>query len=435
MKKVVGIVLFVLLLTALAGCGQSPASAPEPTPEPTPSPAVYDGAELSGATESLTLNAQSSLEELVALAGELPGLNRIDFGARQPSLEELELLRGAFPQAELVYSVSLAGQSVPGDARELDLSALSRSEAPAAAEALKLLPELESVKLGAASEEEDSLRLEDVGLLQAARPEAAFDFSFELWGKTVSTADETLDLSKIRMNDGGQTVREALPYMTRCKVLDMDSCGVSNEDMAAIRDDFPDIKVIWRVYFGPYNARTDETKILASIKGYYMRYVDVEPLKYCTEVKYLDLGHNNIEDISFVSYMPDLEVAILAINYWSDASPLADCPKLEYLEIFNTQVTDLTPLAGLTNLKHLNICFLHELKDITPLYGLTGLERLWIGSIHSIPQEQLDTIREKLPNTEIDTTAVAPIDDGWRTHERYKLLSEQFGYEEGDYSM
>ena len=79
-------------------------------------------------------------------------------------------------------------------------------------------------------------------------------------------------------------------------------------------------------------------------------------LKYCTDVKYLDLGHNEIlTDISFVRGMPDLEVAIFAINNISDAGPLADCTKLEYLEINSTNITDLTPLSNLTGLHHLNI--------------------------------------------------------------------------------
>ena len=176
--------------------------------------------------------------------------------------------------------------------------------------------------------------------------------------------------------------------------------------------------------------RTDETRILASIRDINLNGAAVECLKYCTEVRYLDLGHNIINDISFVEYMPDLEVAILAINYWTDATPLASCPKLEYLEIFNTNCSDLTPLAGLTNLKHLNICWLKNLSDITPLYGLTQLERLWIGSseYNQVPRAQLEEIRKRLPDTVINTTTENPTLEGWREDPRYELLVEQMGY-------
>ena len=153
-------------------------------------------------------------------------------------------------------------------------------------------------------------------------------------------------------------------------------------------------------------------------------------LKYCTEVRYLDLGHNCINDISFVEYMPDLEVAILAINYWADASPLASCQKLEYLEIFNTNCTDLRPLAELKNLKHLNICWIKNLSDISPLYEMTQLERLWIGSSanNQIPRSQYAEIQRRLPDTVINVTTDNPTEEGWRDDPRYDLLIEQMGY-------
>ena len=439
MKRRIATIMALVLagaLLCLNGCG-SPAAEPTPSPEPEPTPQVllYDGRELGEGTRQITLGPDSSVEELAALSQLLPQLEEIDFGSREPKSGELALLMESFPGAALTYSVSIAGQSVPNSTEELDLSGLTKAEAEKAAEAIRLLPALAFVDLGSASEDEGALTLEDVGLLQEARPDVTFDFSFEIFGRTVSTADEVLDFSKISMSDGGQAVRAILPYMTRCTYLDMDSCRVSNEDMAAIRDDFPQIKVVWRIYFDIYSVRTDVEKILASVRGQNMDYEDVEVLKYCTDVKYLDLGHNTIEDISFVSYMPNLEVAILAINYWSDATPLASCKNLEYLEVFNTQLTDLTPLAELTNLKHLNVSFLKNLEDITPLYGLTNLERLWIGCWNNVPEEQIETIRELLPDCEINSTTLAPVSEGWRSHERYELLREQFGYDEGAYSF
>ena len=117
------------------------------------------------------------------------------------------------------------------------------------------------------------------------------------------------------------------------------------------------------------------------------------------------------------------------------ATPLANCTNMEYLEVQETDLTDLSPLAGLVNLKHLNICWLENVTDITPLYGLTNLERLWIGNMTPIPQDQIDTIREKLPNCVINTTTYNPTEEGWREGERYQLLKEQFGYDEGAYSF
>ena len=58
-------------------------------------------------------------------------------------------------------------------------------------------------------------------------------------------------------------------------------------------------------------------RILASTraKGGAVTDAEAQVLKYCTKVKYLDLGHNEVlTDISFAAYMPELEVAIFAIN-------------------------------------------------------------------------------------------------------------------------
>lgn len=448
MKRLVSFLSFLLLSSALlfgyvavepeaAPAPESTAeAAPEPaaapTPEPTPATATYNGVVLDESIESLTLRPDSDPEALAALAGQLPGLNRIDFGSRTPSAEELAMLRTAFPAAEIQYRVSIGGQTFSWDVEELDLSFLPRDGVEEAIKTLPLLEELRAVELGAASEQDgEALTLEDVRQFQEAFPELAFDYHFSLFGVELSTLDETLNFQGVKMNDEGEAVRAILPCMTRCTTLDMDSCGVSNEAMAAIRDDFPDIKVVWLVSFGhSYGARTDTTRIWINGLGT----EGAKNLKYCTEVKYLDLGHSHIADISFVSYMPNLEVAVLSINTFSDVSPLASCKNLEYLEMFRTECTDLSPLAELTNLKHLNIHCIPELKDISPLYGMTSLERLWVGSVNKIPQEQKEAILERLPDCDINFTVSDPTGDGWREHPRYELLSRQFDYENYGFS-
>ena len=150
----------------------------------------------------------------------------------------------------------------------------------------------------------------------------------------------------------------------------MDSCGVDDEHMAAIRDDYPDVKVVWRVWFGPkktYSVRTNAIRILASAPetAGSLTQASTQSLKYCTDIKYLDIGHNEyLYKIDFVRYMPNLEVFIVMDGTISDISVLANCPHLEYLELFTNTITDLTPLSGLKELKHLNICWNRKLADI-----------------------------------------------------------------------
>ena len=417
----------------------TPSPTPEPTPSPTPEPTrwYYGDSEVNEETTDILVLPVGEITELTGLAEHMPNLRTIRFGDREPDAKELALLAETFPHADVVYRVTLAGQKYGRDCSNLDLTALKSDEVDQALEKLSLLPNAKYVKL---TENEDGTgpTPEDVYRFQTAFPEILFDYSFTLWGKSVSNQDEVLDLSHIAMDDGGEAVRKALPCMTKCTMLDMDSCGVSNEDMAAIRDKFPNIKVVWRIWFGRfYTCRTDVEKILASLgDGDITNENGAQSLQYCTDVRYLDLGHNpNLDDITFVSYMPELEVAILAVNDWTDAAPLASCKKLEYLEMFNTQCTDLAPLTVLKNLRHLNVCYLKELEDISPLMGMTWLERLWVGRDNKAPEEDLQALQAALPDCVVNiTNQDDPTGDGWRVGERYELLREQFDYESGEYS-
>lgn len=305
----------------------------------------------------------------------------------------------------------------------IDLRMLEKDAIADIMASLADLPNLSRIRLSPGS-----VTLEELGQLQSLPSRPVVEFPLKLYGKEISTSDEVLDLNKVRIDDGGAALRELLPYMSACSRLELVDCGLGNNTLADLQRDFPAIQVVWRIKFGCYSVLTDETRILASIKGKELTGEMCRALKYCTKVRYLDLGHNIIDDISFVQSMPDLEVAVLAINYWSDASPLASCKKLEYLEIFNTRCTDLSPLAGLTNLKHLNICWIKQLEDISPLYSLTGLERLWIGCVNKVPDAQLAEICDRLPDTSINITTDNPTSEGWRKHPRYELLCEQMGY-------
>jgi Leucine-rich repeat (LRR) protein len=224
-----------------------------------------------------------------------------------------------------------------------------------------------------------------------------------------------------------------LPYLRNVKRVDMENCNIDNETMAALRDEFPQPKLVWRVKVGAYSVRTDAWMVKFSAGG--SKALDENSalnLKYCREIKYLDLGHNKIHHMDkFVSCMPDLEVCIM-YNPMSNIKGIENCPKLEYFECFSCNIKDLSPLAACTELKHLNVCY-NNITDITPLYGLTKLERLWI-SRNNIPKDQLETFAELVPNCEVNTTIHNPTDGGWRKDAngayvpRYALLRQQFLY-------
>jgi len=274
----------------------------------------------------------------------------------------------------------------------------------------------------------DGLDWAELAKCYEACPDVRFDYRFELFDETYSTACETIDLKdrKIREAQYEQLMAIA-PYLC-CGMVDMEGCGIENEDMAALNEAMPHTKAVWRVSFGHgTSARTDAKRIRLVKDGVKYDNKYVANLKYCTECELLDVGHNKIKDISFVANMPNLRVAILAINYIEDISPIANCTNLEYLELFTCKIEDLSPLAGLTNLKHLNLNW-NRFEDVTPLYNLTGLERLWLGRNELTEQEQAD-LQAALPNTVLNFDRSAT-GEGWRgDHPRYAQLCEEFNYE------
>ena len=99
------------------------------------------------------------------------------------------------------------------------------------------------------------------------------------------------------------------------------------------------------------------------------------PMKYLEDVKYMDLGHNEtLTDLSFVAYMPELEVLIASGCAVKDLTGFENCKKLTWLELASCgKLKDITPLAGCEGLKYLNLSFT-GVKDYAPLDGLP-LER------------------------------------------------------------
>ena len=90
---------------------------------------------------------------------------------------------------------------------------------------------------------------------------------------------------------------------------------------------------------------------------------EVYPIRMCTRMKALDLGHNKLTNLNFLNWMPGIEVLIVTPNrQLTDIGPIANCKNLVYLEAFNIPITDLSPLAAHKGLK------VSELKKTYPQY-------------------------------------------------------------------
>lgn len=323
--------------------------------------------------------------------------------------EQVTQLQEAYPELSISYTVPMLGNEIPSDTETLDLSKLSPDLVPEAAKALALLENLKTVELmdGKAT----NLSKADVKILVDAAPEAIFHYTFQLFGKTISTNDEEVEFNKVKIgNEGEAELREALAIMTGCKSFRVIDCGVDYEILAKIREDNPRTKLVWRVQFGKYSAMTD-TDTIRAVKNVFDD--TCFNLRYCNEVKYMDLGHNEtLSDLSFVGFMPELEILIVSGCAVKDLSGFENCKKLKFLELaYCGKLQDISPLAGCESLTDLNISYT-KVSDLMPLDGLP-LEHLM--SVHSWvqPKEQT-TFKEIHPDCWSQFYAAQPYGKGWR---------------------
>ena len=339
---------------------------------------------------------------------------------------------------------SIGEQQISASMTSLDLSQATAEEVDRLISVLPALTSLNTLELGTADGENPVISWEQVRALEEGLPQATLNYTFSIRGYLFHLSDQILNLNHLVFEDEGALAEQIASCMPNLKVLDMDSCGVSNESMAAIRERFPNVNVVWRVWIGAdYSTRTDVERLMISNPdrgGDLNTPESIAGLFYCNKVKYLDMGHNYLmTDISFIRNMPDLEVLIIAMTAIKDISPLAGCKNLNYLEYQTSAASDLSPLSGLTKLKDLNICYDFALRDIRPIMNLE-LDRLYIGCLSPVPPEQIAQYRQLHPNCIVNDTTEDPTEESWRYGDihhnggweaapRYEKLRLEFEYD------
>lgn len=367
-------------------------------------------------------------DTLLSVLPYLDRLTSLSLPATALAPEQLDALRPLVP--ELIYTVTAGEQQIYSDTKSLDLSPENAADF---LPILAYLPELESIRFTSDTPKET------VKAFRAAT-DAPIQYTFDLFGKTVSTDDERIEFVNQPIgNEGEQAIRNALELLD-CKYLLLDDCGLDYEVLASIRDDFPETEVVWRVHVWKRSWLTD-TEVLRAV--YHVDDTNSFPLRYLTKVKYIDMGHNTeMVDISFCAFMPDLEIAILSGAPIVDLTPLSNCKKLEFLELaWCGLLKDITPLAQCDSLKYLNLGHT-AVKDLTPLAGLNMEMLSFVNSGNKVGFTESDwqKIQAMLPDCWITYQPLkdgdaTPYSTGWRYTKEggftpiYRKIRDIFGYD------
>ncbi len=364
---------------------------------------------------------QGSYDYDTLLAGlpYLKSLTSLSLPATELTAQQVTALGEAAPDVQIEYTVIVDGVELDSATTELDLSGMTPEQVAQVAPKLSLLPQLTKITL-MGEDGSSLLSTEDLKALQAAAPQASIDYSFQLFGQTLNTSDTRVEFVDVQIGDEGeQAIRDALDILPHCTYFKLDGCGLSNATMEKLRDDYPGTEIVWRVYVWERSWLTD-TEVLRAV--YHVDDSNSEPLKYLTKVKYIDMGHNTeMVDISFVSYMPELELVIFSGAPIVDLTPLASCPKLEFLELaWCGLLKDISPLSACENLKFINLGHT-SVSDLSPLANLPLEQLSFVNSGNKVGFTEADwaLIQAQHPDCWItyqplNDGSATPYSKGWR---------------------
>ena len=355
----------------------------------------------------------------------LPDVQQITLKKPELSLEQIDELKTTFGNITIDCTVDIGGTEYTMDTTELNLSGISSGDVAGVSEKLGMLSGLTSVEL-MKSDGTSSLTKEDVKTLEEAAPGASFHYVFDFYGETLSTTETTeVHIKNVNIGDEGlPEARLALDLLENCSRFVLENCKISNESMAQLREDYRDkTKVVWRVPYGGGSCMTDSEVIRCT---YELTDKNAQNLVYCEDVRFMDVGHNDVtflSDFSFLKGMPKLEAIIISSAYVSDLTPFANCKELKFFEAaFCGNIEDLTPLAQCEKLEMVNISFT-KVKDLSPLDNVP-IKTLFAQnySAKRISAEEQKRFAEVHPDCLTQYTGDQPYGRGWRYDEHDKYL-------------
>lgn len=218
---------------------------------------------------------------------------------------------------------------------------------------------------------------------------------------------------------------EQLPEVEK---VDMFATIVKKKDINQLVEKFPNVKFGWTIHIiREHYIRTDQTAF-STLHGSCPLHTskELEVLKYCTELLALDIGHNDLTDLSFLKDLTKLRVLILACNErLRDISVLSELKDLEYLELFSCNIRDISALGELDHLMDLNISY-NSINKYAVLNNMTHLKRLWIPQ-SGVPGygDTFKKLEADLPNTLIMNKG-HPTNYGWREGNHYETIYAMF---------
>lgn len=380
----------------------------------------------SGGTLDLSKSGASA-PEILGKLGYFSGVDSVILPAAPFSLPEQLEIAEAYPEISFNWNVRICGV-LWSDSSESLLLAGKKPDLSTLLSAAPLMDRLKKIDVSGWG-----LSLDDLILLSGTYKDAFVESDFTIYGLPCSTDADKMYLDGVPVQDTGE-LEKATAVMPNLTTVYMNGCGLTNEAMAELCKKHEDIEFVWTVYFGGYALRTDATSFCASklpetgFVGRKLTSAQLDPIKYCTRLEALDLGHMPVTDLSFLSGMKNLKYLVLSDQDFTDITVLGTLKELYFAELFMSSVKDLSPLLDCPKLEYLNVGYSFNF-DTSVLKQFTNLKMLWYPGNYLGEWEKAE-IAAALPNTECfmpKRDADGSTGGGWRSSKAYYEMRDALG--------
>ena len=386
------------------------------------------GRHIANDAASLSVNNDSvtTWELLDALAW-LPEVRTVTFTGGPTPYERMDAMARDYPEIEVRAFLEIEGKVYFNNAQTMSFvgrSDFTEENLRNIAKNAYRFPQLRSVDLRDCGFSDETM----IALVEEMDMDVVWNTM--VYGVPVCSTDTEIDVSRKEIYDHAAQIERIMPGMRHLEKVVMCGCGIPNEEMDELNHRYEGVRFVWTVYFSSYSLRTDATNFIAARtpNQYYLDSFQCRVLRYCTDLIALDLGHKELEELTFLYDLPKLQYLILVECPFGDITPIGSLKDLKYLEIFWTRVEDLTPLINCTKLQDLNICYIYARHDkaYEALVQMPWLERLWYCG-NALTPEEVAGLKAVMPDCEMFLEERAEsTGGGWRDHPHYFEMRDVF---------
>lgn len=341
--------------------------------------AVIGGEKYDRTAKTFIVSDANLMEDDFSVLNEFTHLEKLDISALNITADQYDDIVSALDKdVKIIWNVPIGNSKVKSDSVSLSVTDDMLNDDTDGFSYLRDLKSFEAIDIS----DVDKL----YSIIQNVRSTGAdvhCTYSAKLYGIPVDAASQEIDLNGITV-DNTESIRKAIELFPNIKKLEMCDCGLTDDEMGQLREEYPNVEFVWMLKILKYRIRTD-VQCFSTLVGANWSYTGDEKtfspiFKYCTELRALDLGHWSIKDMSEIRNLKKLQVLILYANSISDLSPLSDLTDLMYIDLRRNKIRDVSPLTSLQKLEYLALGN-NPIENAEVLVECRALERLHLSSV------------------------------------------------------